>query len=171
MEMIEMENTNWQIRINIFDNQNNAYKIIDAINKLELGYDIRILNIDKGDSEYDDEIQGCCTACGRMDSNLYDHVCDKCLMIEKAERQAEEDKYPDETYMIEWGHVAYCSQCNLPAAYDADDSFWYCPEPDCDNEHRVCDVNCCGSKEFNVINVTKNELKEMKKEFSFAEWI
>ena len=165
------ENTNWQIRVNVYDDQDNAYEIIDAINKLELGYDIRILNIDKGDSEFDDELQFCCTACGRMDSNLFDRVCDTCLMIEKAKRQAEEDKYPEETYMVEWGHVAYCNQCNTPSKYNTDGAFWYCPESSCDNCLPLHDVNCCGSSKFHAINATKNELIEIKKEFKWAEWI
>ena len=165
-----MENTNWQIRVNVYDNQDNAYKIIEAINKLELGYDIRILNIDKGDSESDDELQGCCKGCGCLDSSLHSNTCERCLDLEKKQAQ-ENEKYSDETYMVEWGHVAYCSQCNTPAKYAGDDAYWYCPEPGCSNCLPLKDVNCCGSTEFYAINITKDKLKEIKKEFEWAEWI
>lgn len=99
------KSTNYQIRINVFDTQETAYKITEAIEALNLGYNVRILNIDKGEDEIDDETQIFCKACGKLGNALHNYVCDACLILEKEERQKEHDlKHP-----ITHGHVPYCT--------------------------------------------------------------
>lgn len=172
--MPETEPTNWQIRVSIFDTQENAYKITEAIEALNLGYDVRILNIDKGDDEVDDETHIFCKSCGRLDGALHNYVCDACLILEKEKRQQEEEtKFPDSQYLTTWGDMAICTDCNQPAAYRRikNGGYWHCPNPACPNIDTEHDQNCCGQKTFDAKKVTKEELEEIRKQFPHAEWI
>lgn len=82
--------TNWQIRINVFDTEENAFRISDAIEVSRLGYNVRIINIDKDGGEDDDEMQFKCMGCGRMDSCLHSSMCNACLT--ELKRQMEEER-------------------------------------------------------------------------------
>jgi len=163
------ENTNWQIRVNIFDTQENAYKITEAIEALKLGYNTRILNIDKGNCESDDETQRCCTRCGRMDDRLHDYICDACLILEKEKRQKEHnEKYDDDKREVEWDWVAFCPECGIPSKHDSNECYWYCPSMDCDNNNQDTSVNACYS---NARETTITELIELQKKYPYAKWI
>lgn len=167
--MTETEPTNWQIRVAVFDTQENAYKVVEAIEALNLGYNIRILNINRGDDECDDETQALCKGCGRVDTSLHDYVCDACLILEKEKRQQEEDaKYDDDKRGTEWDWVAFCPECGLPANYDSDECYWHCPHGNCTNCLPNRSVN---ANEFEAHRLTIAELTELKEKYSFVEWI
>lgn len=167
--MTETEPTNWQIRVSVFDTQENAYKITEAIEALNLGYDVRILNIDKGDNEVDDETHIFCKSCGRLDGALHDYVCDACLILEKEKQQQEEDaKYNDDKRGTEWDWVSFCPDCGTPTMYDTDGCYWYCINNDCDNNTRDTTVN---AYDFDARKTTYSELMELKKKYPYTGWI
>ena len=167
--MTETEVNNWQIRINVFGNTNHTIEIVEAIEKLKLGYDIRLLNIDKDEGEVDDETQNKCHSCGRMDSSLHQYVCDACLLLEKEERQQEHDtKYDNGKRGTEWDYVSRCTNCGEPTKYESIECYWHCIGDKCDNTLIDTTANANG---FDASKETIEELKELKKEHSHAEWI
>lgn len=167
--MTETEINNWQIRINVFENTNHTIEIVEAIENLKLGYDIRLLNIDKDEGEDDDKTQIKCNSCGQLDGALHNYVCDTCLILEKEQRQKEHDeKYDDDKRGVDWDWVAHCPECGLPAAYDSDECYWYCPHGNCTNYLPDRSVN---ANEFDARETTQEELAELKKTYPFAEWI
>lgn len=174
--MTETEPINWQIRINLFGTTEEAYAAHDQITNVmgrERYDDIRLINIDKDEDEADDKIQAKCKACGRVSISLHDYVCDACLILEKEKRQQEEIKFPDSQYLTTWGDMAICTDCNQPAAYRRIENggYWHCPNTACPNIDTEHDQNCCGKKAFDAKKVTKEELEEIRKQFTFAEWI
>ena len=167
-----MKPINWQIRINVFGTTEEAYAAHDSIANAmgrERFNNIRLINIDKGEDEVDDETQIFCKSCGRLDGALHDYVCDACLILEKEKRQQEEDaKYDDDKRGTEWDWVAFCPECGLPANYDSDECYWYCPHGNCTNYLPDRSVN---ADKFEAHRLTIAELAELKKKYAFAEWV
>lgn len=82
---IGTKKTNWQIRINVFDSKENAFAITYKIEALGLGYNHRIINVDRDNQEMDDDEQCVCKECGRVDGNLHYNICEECLNKRKQE--------------------------------------------------------------------------------------
>lgn len=169
--MTETKPINWQIRINIFGTTEEAYAVHDTIANAmgrERFNDIRLINIDKGEGEVDDETQIFCKACGKLDGNLFDHVCDACLLKEKEEQQREEDaKYDEDKYEIEWGWVVFCNHCNRPAKYVNNNS-WCCIHDDRPNA--AAELDSFNATKFHAERITKDELIRWQKKYPHAEW-
>jgi len=112
------------------------------------------------------------------DDSLYNGDCPNCALYKKyhnmhevdVEYETQEEKFPDELYEIEWGWMAYCTECKQPAKNHSSVTSkltWSCINPTCKNDNIAVDLHHVG---FNIKCITKDELEELQKTYHCAEW-